>query len=86
MIPTLEIVHEDQPWAFWPMFAPLIRPMGAAKAYLSEDWAFCARARETGAKVYVDPTIKLGHLAQITLDVHNMAQVARALGVKPLTM
>lgn len=84
MIPTLQICHEDQPWAFWPMFTPLIVPMGPAQAYLSEDWAFCHRARELGFKVYVDPTIKLGHLAQIPLDVHNMAAIARAMGVKSI--
>jgi SAM-dependent methyltransferase len=84
VIPKLEICHADQPWAFWPMFAPLIREMGPAKAYLSEDWAFCALAREAGFKVWVDPTIKLGHLAQIQLDVHNMHRIANALGVKSL--
>jgi SAM-dependent methyltransferase len=86
MVPTLEIVHEDQPWAFWPMFAPMVRQMGEAKAYLSEDWAFCARAIDLGFKVYVDPSIKLGHLAQIQMDVSNMSAIAKALGVKPLTM
>lgn len=84
MVPTLELVHADQPWSFWPLFAPLIVPMGPAKAYLSEDWSFCHRARDLGFKVYVDPSIKLGHLAQIELDVHNMSQVARAVGVKSL--
>lgn len=83
MVPTMEIVHEDQPWAFWPMFTPLIAAMGPARAYLSEDWAFCHRARELGFKVYVDPTIKLEHLAQIQLDVHNMHAIARAIGVTP---
>lgn len=84
MVPTLQLCHADQPWSFWPFFMPLIVPMGPAQAYLSEDWAFCHRARELGFKVWVDPSIKLGHLAQIELDVHNMSNVARAVGVKTL--
>lgn len=84
MVPTMELCHADQPWAFWPLFAPLIVPMGPAKAYLSEDWAFCHRARDLGFKVYVDPTITLGHLAQIQLDVHNMSGVAKAVGVRSI--
>jgi SAM-dependent methyltransferase len=81
LIPTLDLCHADQAWAFWPLFTPMTAPMGDALAYLSEDWAFCHRARELGFKVHLDPTIKLGHLAQIPLDVHNMSAVARALGV-----
>jgi len=30
--------------------------------YLSEDWAFCDRARNKGFVCYIDPKIKLGHL------------------------
>lgn len=84
MVPTMELCHADQPWSFWPLFLPMIREMGQAKAYLSEDWAFCARALDLGFKVYVDPTITLGHLAQVQMDVHNMHKVANAVGVKTL--
>lgn len=38
--------------------------------YLSEDWAFCHRAREMGYKVWADSSIKLGHIGNCiyTLD------------------
>lgn len=36
-------------------------PMIYKKEYLSEDFAFCQRAREKGYKIYADPGIKLGH-------------------------
>jgi SAM-dependent methyltransferase len=81
MVASLELVHEDQPWAFWPMFTPMTVPMGPARAYLSEDWAFCHRARALGFKVYVDPTVRLGHLAQIQMNITNMQPIAKALGV-----
>ena len=38
--------------------------------YLSEDWAFCHKAREIGYTVWVDTTINLGHIGMCiyTLD------------------
>ena len=39
-------------------------PMIHKGEYVSEDWAFDLRAREMGFKVWVIPTIKLGHLGQ----------------------
>jgi len=32
------------------------------KHYLSEDFAFCKRAKELGYSIWAEPTIKLGHL------------------------
>lgn len=32
------------------------------KGYIGEDYLFCDRARELGHEVWVDPTIKLGHM------------------------
>lgn len=34
---------------------------GGGKIYLSEDQAFCREAKEKGYKIYVDPTIEVGH-------------------------
>ena len=31
------------------------------KEHLSEDYAFCERAKSVGEKVYIDPEIKLNH-------------------------
>ena len=33
-----------------------------AEGYIGEDFLFCDRAREIGYEVWVDPTIKLGHM------------------------
>jgi len=35
---------------------------------LGEDLAFCLRARQLGYKIMCDPSIKLGHVGQITVD------------------
>lgn len=37
-------------------------PMIYKREYLSEDFAFCKRARDEGYKIWVLPTIKLAHL------------------------
>lgn len=34
------------------------------EGYIGEDYLFCQRAREYGFEVWVDPTIKLGHMGQ----------------------
>lgn len=81
MIPTLPLCHGNQDWAFWPMFDFEVIPdedAGGAN-YLSEDWLFCERAARLGFKVWVDPTIMLGHLGLIELNVRNMVAISKAL-------
>jgi hypothetical protein len=48
-----------------PFFLPMIVPDGAdGYWYLSEDFAFCERARQAGHKISVDTTIRLGHIGK----------------------
>ncbi len=35
--------------------------------WLSEDWAFCERARQIGYKCYIDQSIILGHLSEMAI-------------------
>lgn len=82
MIPTLPICHADQSYAFWPFFDTQIvtLPNGNSE-YLSEDWDFCLKARELGFSIYIDPSIRLGHLGlkEFRLEdvAANAAPVAR---------
>jgi hypothetical protein len=48
----------------------MFRPVEVEDEYLSEDWAFCYRAKEVGWACYIEPTIKLGHLGMypFTMD------------------
>ena len=39
---------------------------------LSEDWAFCHRAREAGFKIYIDPAIRLGHIGNYIYTLEDM--------------
>lgn len=46
---------------------------------LSEDWAFCERARQCGFEVFADPTIELQHRAYVSLTVHDLGKTIPAL-------
>jgi hypothetical protein len=45
-----------------PYFAPLVVQDGAGAWYLAEDYAFCERARQCGARVMADMTVRLWHV------------------------
>lgn len=81
LMPTLPWCHTNQPWAFKPLFLPMVVEDldFVGHNYLSEDWAFCERARAAGFKIWLDPTIVLGHLSQVSLNVVNMVDVENAL-------
>ena len=59
----LPLCHEDQPWAFYPMFQPFVADDDDGHPiYLSEDYAFCKRAACAGFPTYCLPDVRLGHV------------------------
>lgn len=77
ILPTLTLCHENQTWAFWPCFDFKVvedRDSGGHN-YLSEDWNFSQMARDAGFKVWLDPSIRLGHIGQVVLNVSNMSAI-----------
>lgn len=54
-------------------------PMIYKNEYVSEDWAFDQRARNLGFKVFVDPTMRLGHLGSY---IYTQNDFDRYNGVK----
>jgi len=40
--------------------------------YLSEDWAFCERARQCGFNIWADPSIVLQHRAVVSVTVNDL--------------
>jgi len=46
----------DRPW-----FRPMERQIGNETWYTSEDIAFCLRAVTKGFKIYIDPSVRIGH-------------------------
>jgi len=60
MSEQLPLTTED----FWPFFLPMLsdpREFGERPEYLSEDWAFCERARILGMPLYLDLFPTLDH-------------------------
>jgi hypothetical protein len=47
--------------------------------YLSEDWAFCERARQCGYEVWADPSIILQHRCVVSTTVADLAIQGHAL-------
>jgi len=47
-------------------------PMINKAEYISEDWAFDFRAKKMGYSVWIDPTIKLGHIGEYVFKVDDM--------------
>ena len=80
LAPTLPLCHQGwedrgQDTSFRPFYMPYVIPSEAeGNIYLSEDWAFCQRAKEQGVKVWLDPSIRLGHYANVMLTLEDLVR------------
>lgn len=62
---------------FWPFFATFtIEDEPGSFHYLSEDWAFCERARQLGFKVWMDQSIILQHMGLYPYTVADIPRPA----------
>lgn len=76
--PTVPLCHKG--WndrgadtSFWPFYMPYTMPWkGDGHIYLSEDWAFCQRARDAGFDCWLDPSIRLGHMGQTMYTLEDL--------------
>ena len=63
LMKTLPLCHET--WgesSFWPFYLPyVVEWPDDGHILLSEDWAFCQRAKDAGFGVWLDPSIRLSH-------------------------
>lgn len=65
--------------AFWPFYMPYVIEWPVdGYMYLSEDWAFCQRAKDAGFKVFLDPSIRLGHVGSYTYTLEDLARPPRS--------
>ena len=60
----LPLCHPTEWWRFHPFYMPMIVDGMNGPNYLSEDYAFCERARQAGFSVYMNPAVRLVHLGQ----------------------
>ena len=78
MIPELPLCHPDQPWNFWPFFdCEVLNPGTMFCEYLSEDWSFTTRARRLGFDIWLDPSVRLGHLGLYEYRLEDMSPQAK---------
>lgn len=52
----------------YPWFKPYIIPQMGMNIYSSEDAGFCLEAQDQGFKVFVDPTVRCGHIKERILQ------------------
>jgi hypothetical protein len=65
--PDLPLCHPDEVWRFYPFYLPMIVDNDRGQpVLLSEDFAFCERARQEGFSVYANPAVRLGHVGTYT--------------------
>jgi hypothetical protein len=57
-----------------PYFLPMVIADGGPYWYLGEDYAFCERARQSGHKIVIDTTIRLGHIGSYTYGWEDAGQ------------
>ena len=57
----------------------LVSHPNGKKEYLSEDWAFCERARRLGYQIWGDLDIPLGHSGAVTINGSKGEGLTKAL-------
>ena len=78
----LPLCHKDwtdrgQDTSFWPFYMPRVIEWGGEIIYGSEDWALCHRAREAGFGIWLDPSIRLGHMGQVMFTLEDIIRPPR---------
>ena len=73
-----------------PFFQPLLHPLEDGTWYLTEDYAFCERARQCGFQIMADTSIRLWHVGSYTygwedagLERERTGSFTLHLGPKP---
>ena len=51
----------------YPWFKPTFKTIGNVVDFTMEDVSFCLNAKERGFKIYVDPTVIVGHEKKVVL-------------------
>jgi hypothetical protein len=69
----LPLCMQTTPYPFWPFYLQYAIPWpNDGHLYLSEDYAFCQRARDAGFKIWLDPSIRLGHVGNYEFRLEDL--------------
>ena len=75
MAKELPLCHEDESWRFYPFYQPVVADGPRGKPiYLSEDFAFCERAKAAGFTPYLAPNIRIYHLGDHPFSLEDCLQ------------
>lgn len=70
----LPLLHRsDGDRAFYPFYVPFWVDWQDDQILLSEDYAFCQRAKDAGFGVWLNPAVRLGHIGQYAYRLEDMA-------------
>lgn len=79
----LRLLHPSQPFAFYNFFGTFENDDVAGEPILlSEDYAFCERARAHGFKTYVDPAVRVAHIGTYQYRLEDL--LSKRLPAMPL--
>lgn len=72
----MHLLHASQPWAYYDFYDTFEYEDAdtVERIKLSEDYAFCQRAKEAGFPSYIDPAVRLGHLGSYIYRLEDTAQ------------
>lgn len=73
----LPLCHRSTDWKFHPFYQPFWIESERDPGdwlYLSEDYAFCERARRAGFQVFLNPAVRLLHLGQYPFRIEDLGQ------------
>ena len=70
-LPLLHKSNGDR--AFYPFYQTMIVEYNGEKILLSEDYAFCERAKQAGFGIWANPGVRLGHIGQYPYRMEDMA-------------
>jgi hypothetical protein len=74
MAEGMTLLHEKNGiGAFYPFFQTMQYDSDEGPIILSEDFAFCERARNLGFKIYANPSMRMGHMGQYVYRLEDMA-------------
>ena len=68
------MLHEKSSINFRPFYQPMIVDGDGEQLYLSEDWAFCERARQEGFPILLDPGVRLLHIGPHFFRLEDMLE------------
>lgn len=75
----LPLCHPDDDLRHYPFYSTMIARDPVREDYpilLSEDWAFCERAREAGCLTFLNPNVRLTHMGSTAFTLEDLLNPA----------